>query len=49
MSVAFVVLCVWDCQGALFMNTGQPLRFSGRSMLFLGRQDFVNDAGGDLC
>lgn len=44
-----VVLCVWDCQGALFMNIGQMLRFCGRSMPFLGRLDCMNDAGGDLC
>lgn len=47
--MASVVLCVWDCQGGLFMNTGQMLGFSGRSMSFLGRQDCMNDAGGDLC
>lgn len=52
-----VVLCVGDCQGALFMNTGQMLRFSwqigarpGSDRNDAGVNDAgVNDAGGDLC
>lgn len=50
--MAFVVLCVGDCQRSVvyMLYEGQMLLwFGGRSMPFLGRQDCRNDVGGGWC